>query len=122
MTSPLIRSFERFEDALQARDSLITGGMPAGAVQLRVIEDEAGPVEGNFVSGNGRTSDGKTPAMGVLAGGDIPYDSNFANTVSRGVHLLIVEAADDTQRQQAESVLSRYQSMDVAAAAEGRPR
>lgn len=116
MSSPLICSFDRFEDAEQARALLLAAGLPLGSVALRVIEDEAGPVEGNFVSGNGHR-DGSSPPDGVITGGATPYERNFARTVSRGVCLLMVEADDEVLRQRAGAVLGRYTARQVAAIA-----
>lgn len=116
MSTPLICSFDHFEDAEQARALLLAAGLPPGSASLRVIEDEAGPAEGNFVSGNGRR-DGTSPPDAVITGGAIPYDRNFARTVSRGVCLLIVETGDEVLRQRAAAVLERYAARGVAAIA-----
>jgi hypothetical protein len=122
MSAPLLRTFGRFEDASSARDALVAAGLPPSAVAFRVIEDEAGPVEGNFVAGNGRTESGRTPARGILVGSEIPYDKNFADTVSRGGHLLLVEPADEQQRAQALAILDRFESVDVDQASAGGGR
>jgi hypothetical protein len=116
--TPLICSFDRFEDAQEARAQLLAEGLPSAAVTLRVIEDEAGPAEGNFVSGNGRR-DATTSREAVITGGVIPYDRNFARTVSRGVFLLAIEVDDGAQRRRAQVVLERYAARDVAAVTHG---
>ena len=115
MSTPLICSFERFEDAELARARVLAQGLPAAAVALRVIDDEAGPVEGNFVSGNGRP-ERSSPPDAVVTGGVIPYERNFARTVSRGVVLLSVDVGDGAQRQRLATLLAGHGGRDVAAA------
>jgi hypothetical protein len=111
----LMHSFDRFEDARGAREALIAAGLPGDAVELRVIEDEAGPVEGNFVIGNGRGEDDNSSTTQLL---DAPsrYEPNLERPVSRGVHLLLVQPANEMQRQQAQAVLDRHPgAVDIAA-------
>jgi hypothetical protein len=116
MPTPLIHSFDRYEDAQEAHGQLLADGLPSAALNLRVIDDEAGPTEGNFVSGNGRP-ERSSPPDAVITGGVIPYDRNFARTVSRGVYLLVVDADDEALRRRAETVLGRYTARGVASAA-----
>jgi hypothetical protein len=115
MAIALLRSFERFEDAGAARDALLTAGLAAGAVQLRVSDDEAGPVEGNFLVGNGRTEHGRPPG-GVLAGAEVPYQENFRKVVPRGVHLLSVQLDDEGRQAEVEAILDMYGGFDVDSA------
>ena len=42
----LIRIFDHFSDAQQARSALLDAGFPAHAVQLDTVDDEAVPVQG----------------------------------------------------------------------------
>ena len=109
--APLVCSFDRLEAATGARDALLGAGFAPAAVQLSVIADEAGPVEGNFLVGNGRRDNG---AEATGQPGDAPvYGKNFSRSISRGVHLLVVEAADDEQRRLAGSVLDQHGATDV---------
>lgn len=110
MPHTLLRSFARFEDARSARDRLVAGGMPASAVEVRSLEDEAGPVEGNFAIGNGRAAHGSRDA----------YALNFAGT-PQGTNLLVVEAEDDAQRDRAESMLDGLGGTDPGVAGGPRP-
>lgn len=114
MSAPFVCSFDRFEDAEQAQALLLAAGLPAGAVVLHVIEDEAGPTEGNFVSGNGR-AERSSPPDAVITGGVVPYDQNFARTVSRGVCMLLVQARDSRQQRRVEEVLRTYTARNAAA-------
>lgn len=100
---------------MAARQSLITAGLPGDLMETRVIEDEAGPVEGNFLVGNGRTAHGRPPG-GVLAGPEVPYEENFSRVVTRGGHLLLVHVRDAQQRELAAQVLEHHAGIDPASA------
>jgi hypothetical protein len=114
MPGPLLRSYETFDGAAAARDALLAAGFDGAAVQFRVMEDEAGPVEGNFLIGNGKTVHGRPPT-GVPGGPEVPYEPNFAHPVSRGTHLLAVETADEEQRRRALEALAPFGGLDVEA-------
>jgi hypothetical protein len=118
---PLFRTFDRFEDAERARDALLAAGLPRSAVQLQVMQDEAGPVEGNFLTGNARTRDGDIRPLGSSMAGELPYDENFRETVSRGVHLLVVAPADEAERRAAVAILDAFECVDVEARVPPRP-
>ncbi|MDB5890871.1 MAG: hypothetical protein JWP47_1702 [Polaromonas sp.] len=110
MHSPLIRSFEAFDDAAAAQADMVAAGLPADTLNLRVLQDEAGPVEGNFLVGNGRETT------------DDPYTTNFKHAITRGAFLLEVHTADASLRELADSVFRRHRCTDaVAAGARARP-
>lgn len=109
--APLVRSFDTLEAAQAAHQALLQAGVPAGQMALRVIDDEAGPVQGNFVIGNGVTSEGRPP-QGVLAGGEVPYEPNFARPVDRGVHLLLVQGSAEGDRHRLEQLLDQQGGVD----------
>lgn len=108
MANELVRIYERFADAEQARESLLASGFPASSVHLTDRGDEAGPVEGNFISGNGR---------GTRTEGEDLYTPNFARVVHRGMCMLTVDAEDDGQLQRASEIMGRYGARDI----DGRP-
>ena len=114
MPAPILISFDSFEAATAARQELVAAGLPPAAVQLREMEDEAGPAEGNFVIGNGRRATGG-PRADVQADGDFPYARNFEKTEDPGTHLLVVEAIDEAQRAKAVEILGRFRAVDVDA-------
>lgn len=118
MADPLLYSFASFDDAAAAQADMVRAGLPPEAVQLRVLNDEAGPTEGNFYVGNGRTQHGGPPGP-VLTGGEVPYEPNFADAVWHGGHLLTVLPADDAQRRDAAAALARHGGLDVNAATAG---
>ena len=113
---PLVRSFASLDEATHARQALVDEGIDPDRMEVRVIQDEAGPVEGNFVAGNGRTAHGGEPGA-VLAGPEIPYEENFKRTVTRGVHLLMVDVRDADSRARAQGVLEQSGGVDPQAAA-----
>ena len=114
MPTTLVRTFSDFDKAQAARVALLAAGLPTGKVQLTSIEDEAGPVEGNFVIGSGKPSRDRPP-QGARTGPDVPYDPNFSRTISRGTHLITVETADEEQHRRALAALEPFGGLDVNA-------
>lgn len=108
-----IFSFRSLADAQRARDALAQCGFEAGALHLRSIADEAGPVQGNFVSGDGRPADGG-PQDGVIGSGDEPYPKNFERVVDRGSELLEVEVHSDEERRKAHDVAAAHGGVEPA--------
>lgn len=100
----VVRSFDSLEAAAAAVNELVGSGIEHGAIQLRVLETEAGPAEGNFYIGNGATTHGGRP-RGVIAGPEVPYDENFRHPVNRSVHLVIVDARSEQQQSAARRIL-----------------
>lgn len=111
---PLARSFDNLQALHRARAALLASGFTPGVVQTRVIQDEAGPVEGDF--GNGNTAHGGESGP-VLAGPEVPYEENFHRTATRGVHLLIVHSTDAAARERATRALEHYGGVDPQARA-----
>lgn len=104
--SGLVRSFSTLKHAEAAKTAVLSLGVPADAVQLQVLQDEAGPVEGNFLVGNGRESTDTSA-----------YESNFAQPVARGSCLLVLSSIPNSQRREVEATLSEFGGVDVDAAA-----
>ena len=101
MQHALIRVFDVFAQAEQARDALLAEGFTGETVQLSVREDEAGPVEGNFTVGNEPTeSEHHT------------YDRNYAGATQRGHCMITVAAGDASQAAQAGAILERFGARD----------
>ena len=103
----LVRSFATLERAEAARTAVLSLGVSPDAVQLQVLQDEAGPVESNFVVGNGRAAPDDTSA----------YKANFAHPVARGTCLLMLMTIPDDQRSQVEAALNEFGGVDVDAMA-----
>ncbi|MDB5797848.1 MAG: hypothetical protein JWP36_1750 [Paucimonas sp.] len=49
MSQPVMKVFDQPDVASQARDALLASGFDPSIVELQARDDEAGPVEGNFV-------------------------------------------------------------------------
>ncbi|RZI54368.1 MAG: hypothetical protein EOP12_03270 [Pseudomonas sp.] len=103
----LVRSFATLKRAEAARSAVLSLGVSPDAVQLQVLQDEAGPVEGNFLVGNGREASDDTSA----------YKANFANQVARGSCLLVLITIPDDQRSKVEAALKEFGGADVDAMA-----
>jgi secreted protein with Ig-like and vWFA domain len=115
MANTLVRVFDRFSDAEAARNELLAAGFPASSVQLTPTEDEAGPVEGNFIIGNASTSRGGVRGvLSSLIGGDPhTYEHDYAKVAQRGTYLLTVEADNDDQLALASDITKRFGGIDV---------
>ncbi|HWP17611.1 MAG TPA: hypothetical protein VNO84_00610 [Burkholderiaceae bacterium] len=104
----LVRTFEAYARAEQARTALLAAGFAPDAVQISSIDDEAGPVEGNFVIGNGRDVQDESPAQPN-------YCSNFARVVERGVHVLTVAVHDEAEGRRVDQVVGPLGAIDPEA-------
>ena len=104
----MVRSFATLERAEAARSAVLSLGLSPDAVQLQVLQDEAGPVEGNFLVGNGREAPDDTSA----------YEANFANPVARGSCLLVLITIPNDQRSKVEAALNEFGGVDVDAMAD----
>lgn len=98
MANELVRIYDRLADAEQARESLLASGFAPPNVRLSVRDDEAGPVEGNFITGNGRDTRDRSEDL---------YEPNFAEVVQRGTCMLMVDAEDEERRLRASEILDR---------------
>ena len=121
MLEPIVRSFDQLEAATAARQAVVATGVNPDLVQVQVIQDEAGPVEGNFWIGNGRTAHGGEPGA-VLAGPEVPYDENFREVVNRGVHLVLVHVTDAAVRERVQGILEQQGGVDPQARAAAAPQ
>jgi hypothetical protein len=118
MSNPLLRAYDRFEDAEQARNEILANGIPPERVQLNALEDEAGPVEGNFVldekdTGKGPTEPGGDASHDLLGTEERTDAYNNSEPVWRASHVLVVMTDDDRQRRQAAEIMDRYGGIDV---------
>jgi hypothetical protein len=112
---PLPRIFEQLKDAEQAREALIAEGFDRDRIQLTSRQDEAGPVEGNFVVGNTKEDTvERTEFSRTLGGeGDNTYRHNFERVVDRGMYMLVVEAQEGAEAERAAAIMARHGGTDV---------
>jgi hypothetical protein len=101
MQQAIVRVFDVFERAEQARDALLGDGLGREAVSLSVRDDEAGPVEGNFTVGN-------LPVQSEQH----TYDRNYSNATQRGHCMITVQAADADTAARAVAILERCGGRD----------
>jgi hypothetical protein len=117
-----VQTFSSLQDAHAAVEALAAAGLPRDQLQLIVREEEAGPVAGNFLIGNGETTHGGRPGA-VRTGSEVPYEENFRDTSYRGAYLLVLARMDDHQMARAQAVLSRFDTVAVEeVAASGQAR
>ena len=117
MANEIVKVFDRYEDAEQARSALLAAGFAPGQVRLQCNEDEAGPVEGNFLVGNGRRPGRAGGVSSAADHGDLPYELNYDHPELRGLHLLLLDVPSDEQRGRAEELLGGFGARDIAAPA-----
>ena len=118
MANEIVKVFDHYEDAEKARSALLGAGFTPGQVRLQCNEDEAGPVEGNFLVGTGRRA-GRAGGVSSRAGdhGDLPYELNYDHPELRGLNLLLLDVPSDELRSRAEELLGSFGARDVAAPA-----
>ena len=92
--------FDDFDKAEQARAALMADGFDADALELKVHNDEAGPVEGNFYVGN-------TPSESA----EHVYERNY-NAVQRAQCMLVVDAADPATGARASAIMAGFGARD----------
>jgi hypothetical protein len=111
-TATIRHSFETLDQANAAVQALTEAGIAKDALQVWPREDEAGPVAGNFVSGNGvRTDSGfDDPAR---PGYGTTYKGNFDRPRARGTILLLAVGLDEEQAGIARRVLSGTGGVDL---------
>ena len=81
MSHTLIKVYDDFSAAQNAREQLLASGFSSSSVHLSSRDDEAGPVEGNFTVGNKiiSTSDTelRSPQMNLVGDGTVDFDGNL---------------------------------------------
>jgi hypothetical protein len=104
MEHPLIYVFDDFDTAQKARAELIQYGFSNDAVELRISDDEAGPVQGNFTVGD---STHATPGH--------DYSTTFGTVAHRGNCMLMIAPGSPTHAQYAIALMARYGVSDPGA-------
>jgi hypothetical protein len=123
MAITVIRIYDDFYAAEQARTELLQSGFVETCVHLTTREDEAGPACGNFVlPGKARAPDKEKGFFGNLFSG-VRIAHNSENSHARqnrsgqigpyGVYLLTVDAGDEFQYDRAADIMNRYGAFDV---------
>lgn len=102
MNNAVVKIFDVYDHAQQARNALLSDGFNAEDVTLSVANDEAGPAVGNFTVGN----------MPMESAGHT-YDRNYADVVQPGHCLITVEVDDVLRASRAEMILARFGARDA---------
>jgi hypothetical protein len=125
MANILIRAYDNFLNAENARKELLGAGFAADHVRLIARDDEAGSVKGNFTVGNAPSM--RDGISGVFPSSSSPNDSfdqtyarDYANAAQRGSYLLMVDAYDDHQQALASDIMQRFGAIDVDDRTSGR--
>ncbi len=108
MPHAMIRVFDVYTQAEQARDALLAQGFRSEHVQLIVRDDEAGPVEGNFTVGNE-----------PIESQHHTYDRNYAGATQRGHCMITIEESNPSLTALAEAILTRFGARDPDAGLPG---
>jgi hypothetical protein len=104
MEQVVIRVFDTFSCAEQAREALLEAGFERAGVELSVRGDEAGGTTGNFTVGNYRGA----------ADGPV-YERDFAHERVVGDCVLTVTARDAADAGRAAAIMQRYGVIDRSA-------
>lgn len=114
MPDTLVRVYDRFARAESARAALLDSGFPSESVHLTPSDDEAGPVEGNFIleyKDADRAQD-KSAFDSLLDRDDINEGLNRQDVAWRGHYLLTVDVQDDEQFRRASDIAEKFGGLD----------
>ncbi len=126
MANTLIRIYDSFLNAENARKELLDAGFTTDRVRLIARDDEAGPVQGNFTVGNiPSVRDGISGLFSSSSSSpndsfDQTYARDFANAAQHGSYLLMVDTNDDHQQALAADIMQRFGAIDVDKRTSGR--
>jgi hypothetical protein len=130
MAITVVRIYDNFAAAEQARSELLRSGFDEDCVQLTTKVDEAGPVQGSFIlPGKDGSPTEERGFFGNLFSGGEPGSRSRRNRrpeiIHCGVYLLTVDAGDDMQYDRAADIMHRFGAVDVeqrvATTLRGRP-
>jgi hypothetical protein len=105
MNHAIVRIFDDYDHAQGARDALLAEGFAADGVNIRIANDEAGAVEGNFTVGNAQPDSA-----------DHSYANNYGNTQQLSQCIVTVDAADGAAARAA-GIMDRFGARDADPAA-----
>lgn len=114
MADAVIKVFSLFTEAERAREQLLAAGFDKDQVNLDSNDDEAGAVQGNFVTGN--THSARDRSGGFLdpmaSPDDHMYERDFKEVVQRGNYVLMVMPADAEQEGRARRIVDDAEAGD----------
>lgn len=110
MSNTLIRVYDHLANAERARNALVSSGFSSENVHLSAADDEAGPVQGNFVleyKDADRASD-KSSLDSMLDRDDVNEGLGRQDVAWRGTFLLTVDVQDDEQLARAADITQQF--------------
>lgn len=116
MTHTLVRIYDEFAHAENARNELLHAGFDAARLHLDVRDDGAVPVQGNFWVGDPVNPERETPA-GEGIGGFLKslidsdkddYEGTFRHAAQSATYILTVDAADEREAAAACEITARH--------------
>ena len=118
MAATLIKVFDYFSDADNARKALLASGIPSSHIHLRVKSNEAGVPEGQFAAGD--TSNHAIEGVFHLLSGDKqPLDDRDHpqrhQSSQQGIYQLGVDIDNAQQSEHAALIIQRFGGTNMAA-------
>jgi hypothetical protein len=114
MSNTLIKVYDHFANAENARNALLSSGFPSESVHLTAQDDESGPVEGNFILESkdaGHAHD--RSFLDSLLNRDDPNEGvGRQDVVWRSTFLLTVDVQDDEQFARAADITGKFGARD----------
>lgn len=114
MPTTVVRIYDKLSIAEQARDQLLSSGFSSDRIHLSSNQDEAGPMENNFILDDKDTGHG--PRSGPLHrffGTEERTDAyGSAHPVWHSSYLLTVDTDDDEQLELASDIMERIGATD----------
>lgn len=112
MGTTLVRVYDHFADAQNARNELLGMGFPPSDVHLSTSDDDAGPVQGNFIVD--RKDSDKRGFFGAFSRRNEHDDTRAPQeVVHRSTIMLTVDAGDDEQVCRAADIMDRFGAINV---------
>ena len=117
MSITLIRIYNDLSQAENARRELLDSGIESSHIELKSKEDEAGPVQGNFVAGNDESKeDAFLRRFGSATGAEEQtYERDYRDAIQRGTILLAVQADNDEECELTSNIMERFGGIDIDA-------
>lgn len=114
MSITLIRVYNDLSRAENARRELLKSGIEPSHVELTSKEDEAGPVQGNFATGNDESGENAfLRRFGSVVGGEEQtYERDYRDAIQRGKVMLAVQADNDEECELASGILKHFGGID----------
>ncbi|UGQ46547.1 hypothetical protein [Massilia endophytica] len=107
MADSLLRVFDSFDVACRARDALLEAGVAPEAIHMRPLEDDGGPVQGNFIID---LRDAPTPPRGSQ--NRQSAQSELRTPVQRNTCLMRVDLKAESQGVQIAGILDQFAAQD----------